>query len=53
MNRADVLEAVHVPAAKATGKWPSTPHGWVGRREPNPSVVRAVWSRRASIRMAC
>lgn len=28
MNRADVLAAVHVPAAKVTRKWPSTPRGW-------------------------
>ena len=28
MNRDDVLKAVHVPPAVATGNWPSTPSGW-------------------------
>ena len=28
MNRPDVLDAIHVPKAKRTGRWPSTPRGW-------------------------
>ena len=28
MNRPDVLSAIHVPASKATGRWPSTPRAF-------------------------